>query len=359
MIRLVRPLLFCSAGIALALVAACRPAEEGAASSNATPMVQDPSGLTIPMPLSRHDKPATHRVVLCLANGAEPYQYVEATMLVDLMRSAADFELAATDARNSAERQSEQLRSLAASKPAAVIVQPVDAAALKEELGALRNAGVTAIGLDSALREICTAVVFCDQKKIGAMAAGHIIGALQKKASDAGGTEAAGRVVQIQGDEKSPKSRERSEGFIEALKAQPGIVLVHDTPSKGDRADAALRFDEALRLQKSFDVVYAHNDMIALGVSEAAVKAGVRDQLLIVGTDGISGPGGGLEMLGKSQIDATVHQPLLVDFAWKLIEKIVKDAAFKPKSAYEIEPLLFTPRNLEELRAKGIKVPEY
>ena len=122
-------------------------------------------------------------------------------------------------------------------------------------------------------------------------------------------------------------------------------------------ADAALQFKEALRLQKNIDAVYVHNDIMALGVSDAAIELQIRDSLLIVGTDGIDGPGGGLEMLLKNQIDATVHQPLLTDFAWQIIEKMSKDPSFKPKVSYEIEPVAFTPRNREELKAKGLAVP--
>lgn len=357
MSQIVRPLLFSLAAASLAFLGSCRPVEETASSPEQ--LAQDPSGLSIPVPLSRHEKPAAHKVVLCLSNAGEPYQRVQVNLLMDLMRVAADVELAATDARGSVKRQAEQLQNIAKTKPTAVIVEPVDVEALKEGVGELREAGITVIGLDPALKDVCTSVVFCDQKKIGTMAGQLIVSALQRKAQDAGSAEVTGRVVQIQGDEKSPASKARGEGFIEALKAQLGIVLVHDTPSKGDRTDAVLRFGEALRLQKSIDAVYAHNDMIALGVSEVGAKENVRDQLLIVGTDGASGPGGGLEMLGKSQIDATIHQPLLVDFAWRVIEKMIKDSSFKPKPGYEIEPVLFTPKNFDELKAKGLPVPAF
>ena len=187
---------------------------------------------------------------------------------------------------------------------------------------------------------------------------GLVVDALKRKAQDEGSPGVKGRVIQLQGDEKLPACRARSEGFTEAIKAEPGIVLVHDAATGWEKAGAILRFKEALRLQKGFDAVYAHNDIIALGASEASVEEKVRESLLIVGTDGVTGPGGGLEMLGKNAIDATVHQPLLVDFAWRLVERMLKDGGFKPKPAYEIEPVVFTPKNLDELRARGLKVPE-
>ena len=226
------------------------------------------------------------------------------------------------------------------------------------EITELRLAGTFVMGLDASLNDgSCDTVVFCDQKKVGFMAGTVIVNALKRKATDGGATEVTGRVVQIQGDENHPCSRARNEGFLAALKAEPGVILVHDASANWSQADAGLQFKEAIRLQKNIDAVYAHNDIMALGVSDAAVELQIRDSLLIVGTDGIDGPGGGLEMLLKNQIDATVHQPLLTDFAWTVIAKMSKDPTFKPKASYEIEPVAFTPRNREELKAKGLTVP--
>lgn len=343
---------------ALALLSGCKPIEEGTAPPGQ--VTRDPSGLVIPIPVANRNTAASHQLVVCLSNASEPHQRVQVNLLIDLLRQATDFGLTATDAKGSADAQIQQLTSLVTTKPTAVLILPVDAAAEKESIETLRKAGTLVIGLDASLNDdTCDSVVFCDQKKIGAAAGGLIVSALQKKAQEEGSTEVKGRVVQIQGDQNHPSCRARSEGFLSAIKAQSGIILVHDAPAMWDKANAMLRFKEAVKLQKSIDAVYAHNDMLALGVSEASIDEKIRESLFIVGTDGVSGPGGGLEMLHKSQIDATVHQPLLVDFAWRLVEKMSKDKTFKPKSAYEIEPVVFTPKNVEELQAKGLPVPEF
>ncbi|MBX7208155.1 MAG: substrate-binding domain-containing protein [Verrucomicrobiaceae bacterium] len=343
---------------ALALITGCKPSG-GDAAQQPGQTTRDPSGIVVPVPGMRRSAPAARTVALCLANARNPHQRVQVNLLVELLRQASGTEISAHDAKGSVATQVEQLASLAAAKPSAVMVLPVDAAAEKESIQALRAAGSIVIGLDASLGGgACDSVVFCDQKKIGTLAGGLVVDALKRKAQDEGSPGVKGRVIQLQGDEKLPACRARSEGFTEAIKAEPGIVLVHDAATGWEKAGAILRFKEALRLQKGFDAVYAHNDIIALGASEASVEEKVRESLLIVGTDGVTGPGGGLEMLGKNAIDATVHQPLLVDFAWRLVERMLKDGGFKPKPAYEIEPVVFTPKNLDELRARGLKVPE-
>lgn len=323
-------------------------------------VTRDPSGIVLPLSLPHRSNPAGSKIALCLPDAADPHQRVQINLLADNLRNAEGCELALTDAKGDAGTQAGQLHAFAASRPKAVMVLPVAAAAVKDAIADLRQAGVFVIGLDASLNDgTCDTVVFCDQKKIGAMAGGLIVGALKRKAQESGASEVTGRVVQIQGDENHPSCRARNEGFLSALKAHPGIILVHDAPAKWDKAKAAACFKDALNLQKTIDAVYAQNDMMALGVSGAAVEKNLRENLLIVGTDGITGPGAGLEMLRKSQIDATIHQPLLVDFAWRMIEKMSKDSAFKPQASYEIEPVAFTPKNLEELQASGLAVPPF
>jgi hypothetical protein len=70
------------------------------------------------------------------------------------------------------------------------------------------------------------------------------------------------------------------------------------------------------------------------------------------------GPGGGLEMIHRGLLDATVHQPLLVNLAWQILALHDKDAAFKPKARYEIEPVAITPKNVSEIATKGIAMPK-
>lgn len=346
-----------AAAIALLALAGCKPQDGDArADENVT---RDPSGIIIPVPLPGPKSAETSTIVFCLSNAADPHQSVQANLLADMLRQTDGFVAGFRDAKRSAETQGAQLRTLASEKPKAVMILPVDASAAKDEIAALRQAGIIVIGLDASLNDgTCDTVVYCDQKKIGTQAGELIIAALKRKAQDAGAAEATGRVVQIQGDEGSAVSRARSEGFLTALKAQPGIVLVHDAPAKGDRANAALRFKEAAGIQKTIDAVYAHNDMMAAGVDEAARQAGLRESLFIVGTDGVAGPGSGIEMMRKIEIDATIHQPLLVDFASRIIIKMGKEPGFRPKPAYEIEPLTLTPGNLKERLAAGPPMPQ-
>ncbi|HEY1052944.1 MAG TPA: hypothetical protein VGE39_24410, partial [Prosthecobacter sp.] len=85
------------------------------------------------------------------------------------------------------------------------------------------------------------------------------------------------------------------------------------------------------------------------------VDAGQREQIFIIGTDGISGPANkrGLELVQQGELDATVVQPALVDLALQIVLKIRSDKNFKPQPSYEIEPMAVVARTVEQALKTG------
>jgi len=222
-----------------------------------------------------------------------------------------------------------------------------------------QTAGIAVIGLDKRmLKEGCASIVYSDQRQVGRMAAQTILEALKRKADEEGRAEVTGRVIQLRGMEGGYLTNEIAEGFSEGLHAQPGVILVHDAPADWNSESATQRTTEAFRLQKNFDVIYAHNDAMAIGASKAAEAAGQRENIFIVGADGLSGQKRGLELVRLGEIDATIVQPALVDIALQIIVKLRADKTFKPQPVYEIQPVAIVPKNVEQsLRVGTYKLP--
>jgi len=128
---------------------------------------------------------------------------------------------------------------------------------------------------------------------------------------------------------------------------------VHDAPGFWSREGGAERVREALRIQRSFDAVYAHDDLMAAGAAEA-LPADLRENVFVIGTNGHGGREGGHTLVNAGVIDATVYQPLLVDFAALLIAKKIREPAFQPKPAYALDPRRVTPRDLDDIRLNGM-----
>lgn len=346
--------------LATVLLSHCGDREPGSPSSAGTPTSNESTGALLDssllsLPDNLDSKPASvTRIVLCAADSANPFQRAQASLLSGLVRARPGTTLEVLDARGDAAAQAGQLRDALSSKPAALFVLPVSANIATTALAVSRGDDALIIGLDENLKApACDSVVCCRQADLGRLAGELVIEALRRKASDEGRTEVSGRVVQLRGSESDAWSDARAAGFAAALTGAPGIVLVHDAPGEWRREAAMERMKEALRLQHEFDVVFAHNDLMAQAAGLATTDAGLRDRVLIVGIDALPGPEGGLEMLERSEIDASVHQPLLVDFAWKVMVRKLDQPDFIPQARYELPGMAVTPRNLDEVLRHG------
>lgn len=257
------------------------------------------------------------------------------------------------DGQNNPAQQVSQWQAALATKPFAIIVQAVDPETLAPHIKDAVASNYLVIGLGKPMLDTgCSTVVWCDQRELGRIAGQTAVRALTIRSQEQGKTEVTGRVVQIRGDEDSFECTERNAGFLEALRAAPGAVVVHDAPGGWTEAGGKQRTQDALRLQGKFDVVYAHNDLMALGAAKAAGDQ--RDAMLIIGTDAFGGPTGGMTLVGSGDIDASVFQPLQVDFAWNLVRKKLAEPAFKPKPSYELSPRAVSAKDIDDIRRNGM-----
>lgn len=292
-------------------------------------------------------------VAYLAAEESTTHEVMRRLVLTRMLGSSREISLSLANASGDAVLQTQQLHEALKRGEKYLILCPVDAAILTPAVQQARKNGIFVIGIGEAAREMpCDVVLWCDLKEIGRQAGNVAVRALQRRAQAEGSTTIQGRVLQIRGREDSPTSATFSEGFLEALSAESGIILVHDAPGFWKKAEAGLRAQEALRIQKRIDIVYAHDDGMAQGASLALGET--RESTLIIGTDGLGSKNGGLFLLNEGILDATIYQPLLVDFAAILIAKQIAEPTFQPKAEYELKPRAVTPRDLDDIRLNGM-----
>jgi ribose transport system substrate-binding protein len=298
-------------------------------------------------------------IILLLPDTRIAMQEFQRNGLAMLVGRQVGYKLTTSDAAGSSTQQIEQFRQAIAAKPAAIIVSPIDPPAVAALIVEAQTHGIIVLGLDKRmLNEGCNSIVFCDQRRVGRMAADTVIEALKRKAGEEQRTEITGRVVLLRGVADSFPTNEIAEGFNEGLRTQSGVILVHDAPTDWSTENATKCTTEAFSLQKNFDAIYAQSDAIAIGAAKATETAGQRENVFIVGTDGLSGQKRGIDLVSQGEIDATIVQPALVDLALQIIVKLRKDKTFKPQPSYEIEPVMVMPKNVEQsLRMGTYKLP--
>jgi len=287
-------------------------------------------------------------VLYCAANLADPFQRVQADLMTAAVRTLEGCRVEVLDAKDDMGLQLDQLAQAQRQRPAWLLFQPVEARLSAAILESMKGASSRIIGLDQRLAvSACDSIVFTDQAKLGQKAGEIVLAALKRKAGQEGKPQVSGRVVQITGP-KVAAVEARSEAFLKVLRAEPGIIVVHDAPGDWSSKSGRERCEDALRLQGQFDVVFAHNDAMAQGASEALNTAQKRDQVLIVGIDAMGGWDGGLDLLRRSVIDATVWHPMPLETSFSMIQRSLYQADYTWQPRVEREPEAITPKSLDD-----------
>jgi len=128
--------------------------------------------------------------------------------------------------------------------------------------------------------------------------------------------------------------------------------MVADAVADWIQAKAKDRMTEILRAQPKIDVVYGHNDPMAIGAYLAAKELGREKEMIFVGVDGLGGPAGGIKKVMDGVLAATFVYPLCVDKAVEIGNRMLHEPGFRPDKDYVLESVLVTPENAPVLYDK-------
>lgn len=98
-----------------------------------------------------------------------------------------------------------------------------------------------------------------------------------------------GQVAIIEGTAGNVTSNNRTAGAKSVFEATEGIELVASQPGDWDRMVAMDVATNIMTTYPDMKAFYCANDTMALGVLEAVVNAGKKDQIMVVGTDAVQG----------------------------------------------------------------------
>ena len=117
-------------------------------------------------------------------------------------------------------------------------------------------------------------------------------------------TGAGGRVLEIQGLKGSSPTIQRHEGFAEGAR-QNRLDIVASAHGNWNDTDATRVTDSLLNIYKDIDLIYAHNDRMAIAASNVARRRGLH--IRVIGID--AAPNIGMKAVADSVIDATFLYP--------------------------------------------------
>ncbi|GAA3222994.1 substrate-binding domain-containing protein [Nonomuraea helvata] len=249
------------------------------------------------------------------SNNAEPYRAQLNLQLQHFLKQYPDIELLPiADAKQSSATQVSQVQNFITQKVDALIVSPTEPAPLTAAVQQACDAKIPVIVLDRTVNTDCyTAFIGGDNVLIGRKAGEEAVRLLPN----------GGNIVELRGIMSNQPQIDRDKGFREAIAANPKIKIIADREGKWVKEQATPIMQQWLSQNQQIDLVYGHNDPMALGAYLAAQAAGKADKIKFVGIDGLAIPDGGIRAVQLGQLSATFIYPTGAKEAAETVNKIL------------------------------------
>ncbi|MDQ0988086.1 ribose transport system substrate-binding protein [Streptomyces sp. V2I9] len=191
----------------------------------------------------------------------------------------SDVTLETTEGSNDTAAQIGQVKTLINKKVDVLVVLPADGKALTRVGLEAMKAGIPVVNLDRvfASPQAYRCWVGGDNYGMG-LNAGHYIGERLKGKPDA-------KVVELAGIDNLELTKQRSQGFADALENYPNIKLVARQAADFTVESGQAKMAQLLQAQKQFDALWNHDDDQGVGALRAIEQAG-RDEFVMVGGAG-------------------------------------------------------------------------
>ena len=249
-------------------------------------------------------------------NLGEPWRIKMNKELTAAAAQHPDTKLIFTDAAQSNSKQIEDVKKLMQLGIDLLIISPNESEPLTPIISEVFGK-IPVIVLDRKVNsDEYTLFIGADNRVIGASAGEYVKELLR---------DTGGNVVEIMGLPGSMPTMERSEGFRQSIASDPNIQIVGKFTANWLRDSAEDGFSRFLATHKQLkiDVVYAHNDPMALGAYKAAVSMDRESEMVFVGIDGMDGEEGGIDLVKDGIINITFIYPTggqeAIDYAMRIL----------------------------------------
>jgi simple sugar transport system substrate-binding protein len=232
-----------------------------------------------------------------------------------------------SDGQGKQENQIRAIRSFIAQKVDAIVLAPLVETGWDPVLRDAKRAGIPVIITDRSIVTADESLFACfigsDFLEEGRMAATWL-------AKKTGGT---GRIVELQGTPGSAPANDRRKAFADGIAGFPGLKII-DSQSGDFRRTGGKEVMEAFikKHGKTIDILYAHNDDMALGAIQAIEEAGLKPgtDIIIVSIDAVRE---GVQAVVAGKINCTVEcNPLFGPKVYDTVAKLLAGGKVDRKS---------------------------
>lgn len=183
------------------------------------------------------------------------------------------------DAQSNIQKQNNDILDLVNRGIDALIINPVDPDGVKPALERARKAGIPIIAVDRPVNDKVDTFIGRENYIMG-----KIVGELAVELLGGKG-KAKGKILELQGDAGGSVMMARRDGFHEAVDAEPGIVVIQSPYCEYVRSKAVAATQDLVQAHPDIDLIYGHNDDMALGGLQ--VMEQLRKKVYVLGVDGL------------------------------------------------------------------------
>ena len=249
------------------------------------------------------------------------------------------------DAQANSQKQKEQIQELINLKVDLLIVSPHEIQPLNAILEKAYDSKIPIVLIDRRINsEKYTAFIGASNYEVGQNAGKYTVAILKGR----------GKVLEITGLNTASPFIDRDKGFIDIISKNKGIELI--AKINDHEANFEKKLDSFIKKNKDLDVIFAHSDYIAKNVYQICKNNGVERKIRIIGVDGLSVEGMGMDMVASNQFKATVLYPTGGQEAMRTAINILEKKPFKKENT--LESTLIDSTNVKILQQQARKVIE-
>jgi simple sugar transport system substrate-binding protein len=248
------------------------------------------------------------------------------------------FNLIYSDAQQKQENQIKALRSFIARRVDCILFTALVETGYGPVLQEAKRAGIPVVMIDRDVakedRGLRLTIMGSDFVREGEKAGEWLAEYLKKEGIDDGRKTI--NIVELQGTTGSAPAIDRYNGFRNVMKDHRNWKITRSQTGNFTSSEGKMVMEAFLKADRNIDVLYAHNDQMALGAIQAIKEAGLKPgkDIIIVGIDAVKGA---FEAMVAGEMNCSVEcSPLLGPQAVQAVRDL-RDGKKLPARIWTIE----------------------
>ncbi|GEN24523.1 sugar ABC transporter substrate-binding protein [Halomonas cupida] len=243
------------------------------------------AGLAMAQQLPPLEQKDSYRVGFAQMESNNPWRIAETQSFRDVAEQC-NWNLTVTDAAGSAAKQVADVDSMIAQGMDAIFLPPREERALIPAVMKARAAGIPVFLVD---RQVDPAVARAGEHYVAFLGSDFVEQgqtAAQWLVDNFDGEEA--RIIELEGTTGSSPANDRKQGFDEVIAEQDNMTIIASQSGDFSRDTGRQVMETLLQAHPNVNVVYAHNDEMAIGAIQALEVSGRTpgEDVLVVSIDG-------------------------------------------------------------------------